>query len=436
MYNTLPTILTIIISAPQSSGAWIALCACTLLLIAIFATASLKSAVDNISEAEARILHNRKSEHEQLIYKFYKRKEKVKASLSAMETFLAIGFVLCVSSIVTFGIGILPQSTAIIQCIPPCNTEFVCFFVATAFAIVCAAIIPGRLLSENRKKKIIIKWGWLVDTITTIAGSISFLKFYSSRRDDCTSSQLSVSIGTSPAQIGEKDIIRNILQFGDIQVREIMTPRHDIVAVDNSAKFSVLKNKIIESNFSRIPVFEENTDNIFGIIYVKDLIRYNSRGDDFDWTRLVRRIKYVSENKKISDLLREFQQKKTHMAAVCDEYGGISGLITMQDILEKIVGEINDEFDNDSIDKMLHKVNDNYYVADGRITIDDFCRELHLESNYFDEAKGDAESLAGVLLEMRGEFPQPGEKIKFRSLTMSVEAFSGRRIEKIGVNIE
>ena len=361
---------------------------------------------------------------------------RVRASLSAASAFCALMTVMCAASLVRCTSVGYDGGFAMVDFSDSPVTGFVLFFISIAFILVIAAMVPARMMDDDRRESFYSNHNLLVKVVCALTGWMSFGKAYAVHNEDDTGEHLSVAIGSSPEQnVGNGAMIRNILQFGDIEVREIMTPRHEIVAIGRGEPFSKLKAKILDSNYSRIPVYESSTDNIYGIIYVKDLIKYISKGDDFAWTTLVKGIKYVPENKKISDLLKEFQQNKNHMAAVSDEYGGISGLITMQDILEQIVGEISDEFDTDD-DQLFRKVNDNYYIFDGRITIDDFCRELGLESEDFDDEKGDAESLAGLLLELRGEFPVKGEKIEFHDLTFSVESFTGRRIEKIGVRIE
>ncbi|MCR5454839.1 MAG: CBS domain-containing protein [Bacteroidales bacterium] len=354
-----------------------------------------------------------------------------KTCLNTSAAFCALLAVICAASLVSCSEVGYDGGFAVVDFGDSPVTGFVLFFIIIAFVLVVAAMVPARLIADETREKLLVKYNWLVKTACALTGWMSFCKSYAAKQED----DVSVAIGSSSEQgVGNGAMIRNILQFGDIEVREIMTPRHEIVAIGKDEPFSKLKAKILESNYSRIPVFESSTDNIFGIIYVKDLIKYISRSDDFAWTTLIKAINYVPENKKISDLLKEFQQNKNHMAAVSDEYGGISGLVTMQDILEQIVGEISDEFDTDD-DKLFRKVNDNFYIFDGRITIDDFCRELGLEEDCFDEAKGDAESLAGLLLEIRGEFPALGEKIEYQNLTFTVESFTGRRIEKIGVRI-
>ncbi len=415
---------------PVDPLVWIPVAAAAMALAMLMLLSMLRSAVHSITESESRKLHRSKDQRLQKAYKFYQRKEKVKASLATAETLLALCAVLSLTSLISG--NNLYEGGALLVFDDPAWPSYMAFFVLLAFVLVIMAVVPGRMISEKRKLGMLLRLGWLVNTVQALTAPLSFCNSYSNSRSETSGSRLQVALGSDPPQTGEKDMIRNILQFGDIEVREIMTPRHDIVAVRKGDPFSAVKKAIEDSNFSRLPVCEDNPDTIFGIVYVKDLLPHVSDDDTFEWNKLIRRITYVSENKKISDLLKEFQQAKNHMAAVSDEYGGISGLITMQDILEKIVGETPDEFDEEDVN-MLQKVSDNFYIFDGRIMLDDFCREMGLETNYLDELKGDAESLAGLLLEIRGEFPAKEERIQCRDLTFSVESFSGRRIEKIGV---
>lgn len=241
--------------------------------------------------------------------------------------------------------------------------------------------------------------------------------------------------GAVISSVDDKEILHNILTFGDIEVKEIMTPRHEIYGIEKKENFFTLKKMITDGNYSRIPVYEDNIDNVFGIIYVKDLLKYIKENIDFNWTKLIRRIYFVPENKKISNLLHEFQTKKIHMAAVCDEYGGISGLITMEDILEEIVGEISDEFDSDELPD-FQKISENIILFNGKILLNDFYKAAKLPDTFFDPIKGDAESLAGVMLEIKGEFPKKGDNLEYKNLKFKIESFANRRIEKIRVQID
>lgn len=403
-----------------------------LVLTLLFCLSLSRSAISQLNITDAKILHKNKSK--QRLYTFYQRKDKIKASVSACEILLSLIFVFCSFSLIKSDYNVFNNIFPLFEFYGDSTFQYIITFVSIAFLLVITIEIPTRVYSETQKEKFLLKTSWLTDFVYAVFSPFVFVDAYSKSSKDSDNGEISNALNSGKTEIGEKEILRNILQFGDTQVKEIMTPRHNIVAVEKDANFDDLKKLITESNFSRIPVFEETPDNIFGIIYVKDLLKYISRDKNFDWRRLVRKISYVSENKKISDLLKVFRQKKIHMAAVSDEYGGISGLITMQDILEEIVGEINDEFD-ETPEVMFKKIDDSYYIFDGKIMLNDFYKALSLDEGFFDDVKGDAESLAGVLLELRGEFPAQGEKTSYKNLTFIVEAFNNRRIEKIGVKI-
>lgn len=233
----------------------------------------------------------------------------------------------------------------------------------------------------------------------------------------------------------EKNILKGIAKFADIEAREIMKVRMDIVAIDISTSFSDLIKTILDSGFSRIPVYEESVDNIKGIIYIKELLPYLNSPNDFDWTSLLRSPFYVPENKKINELLSEFRQKKIHLAIVIDEYGGTSGIITLEDVLEEIVGEISDEFDvlDDDID--FEKINNNTYIFAAKTSIIDFCKVFKIKDDIFYEVDGDFDSIAGLFLELYGNIPKKGTKVVHHNFTFTVEALDKRRIKNLKIEI-
>jgi gliding motility-associated protein GldE len=234
----------------------------------------------------------------------------------------------------------------------------------------------------------------------------------------------------------DRKIMKSITRFGDINAREIMSPRVDLTAIANSASYSKVQKLIIDSGYSRIPVYNDTPDTITGILYIKDLLPYLSENDTFDWVKLVRPPFFVPENKPINDLLQEFQDKKIHMAVVVDEYGGTSGIITLEDIIEEIVGEINDEFDIEAEDNFFSKIDDENYLFEGKTTINDMCRVLEIDDRIFDDAKGESESLAGLILELAGKMPAAGETFLFGDFTFRIEAADKRRLKKIKVTIQ
>lgn len=231
----------------------------------------------------------------------------------------------------------------------------------------------------------------------------------------------------------EKNMLEGIVRFGDETAKEVMTSRQDIVDLDFRTSFSDVLQCIVENNYSRIPVYQDSIDNIRGILYIKDLLPHLSKPATFRWQSLIRPPYFVPETKKIDDLLREFQENKVHIAIVVDEYGGTSGLITLEDILEEIVGEINDEYDEE--EKNYVRINANTYVFEGKTLLSDFFKILDLDDETFEEVEGDADSLAGLLLEIKGDFPELHERIDYNNFTFEVTELDGHRISKIKVII-
>ena len=231
----------------------------------------------------------------------------------------------------------------------------------------------------------------------------------------------------------DRKIMKSITRFGEINAREIMSPRVDLTAIDNSLPFSTVQKIIIDSGYSRIPVYNDTPDTITGILYIKDLLPFLSEADTFNWESLVRPPFFIPENKPINDLMQEFQEKKIHMAVVVDEYGGTSGIITLEDIIEEIVGEINDEFDVEAENTFFSRIDDQNYVFEGKTTINDMCRVLGIDDRIFDDAKGESESLAGLILELAGKMPATGETYSLGEFGFRVELADKRRIKKIKI---
>ena len=212
-----------------------------------------------------------------------------------------------------------------------------------------------------------------------------------------------------------------------------MTSRQDIVGLDIKSNYTEVLNCIVENNYSRIPVYQENGDNIRGILYIKDLLPHLTKPASFRWQSLMRPPYFVPETKKIDDLMREFQENKIHIAIVVDEFGGTSGLVTLEDILEEIVGEINDEYDEES--KLYSKLNYNTYIFEGKTLLTDFCKTLNVNDEEFADVEGDADTLAGLLLEIKGDFLSIHEKVDFKNYTFEIVGIEERRISRIKVTI-
>jgi gliding motility-associated protein GldE len=211
-----------------------------------------------------------------------------------------------------------------------------------------------------------------------------------------------------------------------------MIPRMDVFALSDEEKYSGVLSKIVKKGFSRIPVYNESIDTIIGVLYAKDLLPHLNK-KSFDWVKIIREPFYVPENKKLDDLLKEFQEKKIHLAIVVDEYGGTSGILSLEDIIEEIVGEISDEFDNEELN--YSKIDKYNYVFEGKISLKEFCQIIDIEEDVIEEEKGEAETLAGFLLEINGKFPHKNSQLKFKFLTFTVEVVDKKRIKQIKVNI-
>lgn len=255
-----------------------------------------------------------------------------------------------------------------------------------------------------------------------------------SKKSNITVSQLSQALeltDENDTTDEEQQLLQGIVSFGNTHTKNVMRNRTDVFALDETLAFKEIIPQVIEHGYSRIPCYKESIDQITGVLYVKDLLPYIDR-KNYDWTKLLREVYFVPENKKLDDLLQEFQEKKKHIAIVVDEYGGTSGLISLEDIIEEIVGDISDEFDEE--DLVYSKLDDKNYIFEGKTQLKDFYRVLDLEEediDVFDSAKGESETLAGFLLEQTGYFPRKLDKIPFHNITFLVEVMDKKRIKQI-----
>jgi gliding motility-associated protein GldE len=232
---------------------------------------------------------------------------------------------------------------------------------------------------------------------------------------------------------GDRKILKDIIQLGSKDVKEIMQPRIDIVSFDESMRFDELLKKAVDCGFSRIPIFKDSLDNIIGILYTKDLIAYTDQGAAFAWKSLLHRVFYVPESKKTIDLLEEFREKKIHLAIVVDEFGSTSGIVSLEDIVEEILGEIRDELDEDTL--VYSKLDDQNYVFEGKVSLGDFCRITEVDPAVFQEQKGGSDTLGGFLTELSGRIPEKKEKLIFANLEFIIEVADKRMVKRVKVTI-
>jgi gliding motility-associated protein GldE len=248
--------------------------------------------------------------------------------------------------------------------------------------------------------------------------------------------QLSQALGltsTEDTSSEEQKILEGIVSFGNTDTKQVMSPRIDIFAIEMEETFAEIYDKIVDKGYSRIPVYRESIDHIEGVLFVKDLIPHINK-KEFDWIKLIREPFFVPENKKLDDLLKEFQSKKSHLAIVVDEYGGTSGLVSLEDIIEEIVGDISDEFDDENLN--FSQIDDKNFLFEGKINLKDFYRIVDVDEEIFEISKGEAETLAGFILEILGNFPKKGQKIHFTNVHFTIEAVDKKRIKQLKVTLE
>jgi len=278
--------------------------------------------------------------------------------------------------------------------------------------------------------------GLLVKWSNSFEGKIEKRKSkYSQTNKDELDKAIELTLSIADKQNEEADILKSILTFNDVSVKQIMKSRVDVIAIDFEAKYNEVLKIIRDTGFSRIPVFKEDFDNIVGILYAKDLLVHLDKKKDFQWQKILRKnIFYVPEAKKINDLLKEFQIKHLHIAIVVDEYGGSSGIVTMEDIMEEVLGEIRDEFDpTNEFETVI--LDENNFVFEGKTLINDVCRTIGEDILVFDEIKGESDSIAGMILEITGELPKEGQELNHQQFKFKVLSVSNRRVEKIQLTI-
>ena len=313
----------------------------------------------------------------------------------------------------------------------------------TFFLLLFGEVLPKIYANRNNivfAQKVAVSISLLNKILSPISvpmrNSIHFIeKKLNVQKGNFSVNQLSQALeltSQSDTTDGEQKILEGIVTFGNTEVRQVMSPRIDVFSLNIEETFKEIMPKIIEKGYSRIPVYKENIDQIEGILFIKDLIPHIDN-DNFNWVELLREPFFVPENKKLDDLLKDFQSMKSHLAVVVDEYGGTSGIISLEDVLEEIVGDISDEFDDE--DLIYSQIDDNNFLFEGKISLKDFYRIIDVNEEEFERQKGEAETLAGFLLEISGNFPKKSQKITFHNLIFTIENVDKRRIKQIKVTL-
>ena len=419
---------------PISGSAAISLILIALLLISSALISGSEVAYFSLSPKDRQMLNSQKEKNSHFILHNLEHPEKLLATILVANNFVNVGIVILSSYTTNMLVDFSKAPTIgfIFQIV-----------VITFFLLLFGEVIP-KVYATRHSLRVARIMGLPLNILERICSPINAILIYSTsfvnkrmqkHSQNISVNELSQALElTADHEISEdKDILEGIVKFGNKNAVEIMRSRVDVEAVDIKDSLDKLVNLINETGYSRIPVYAESFDNIRGILYIKDLLPHINHRENFHWQSLIRPPFYVPETKKIDDLLGEFQKNKVHMAIVVDEYGGSSGIVTLEDILEEIVGDIADEFDEE--EHYFTKIDENKYLFDGKIMLNDFYKITGSDDHIFDEIKGDADTLAGLILELKGEIPALHEKIACLNYIFSIDAVDNRRIKKIKVEI-
>ncbi len=423
-------ILNIIIKS-LSTGFYIGLTGSLILLFSSALVSGSEVAFFSLSPEQKDKLKKSETKKSGFILHLLKNHEKLLATILIANNFINIGIVILTSYILNlaFDFSASPVIGFIIQ-----------IGIITFILLLFGEIIPKVYASEFSVSfakftviPLMLSMKLFSPVSKVLINSTSIVNKRLKMKKNVSVEDLSDALELTEADIKQdKDILERIVIFGSIDVKEIMKPRVDVISADIHFSFNKLKSLIIESGFSRIPVYEDNFDNIKGILLIKDLLA-NINDEKYLWQEIIKPPFFVPETMKINDLLEEFREKKIHIAIVTDEYGGSSGIVTMEDIIEEIVGEISDETDEENL--LYEKIDAKNYIFDGKIQLNDFYKILDIKEDIFESIRGEADSLAGLILEKQGEIPKKGDEIIIGKYAFTIDAADNRKIKKIKLNI-
>ena len=415
-----------------SVGAIIAIVLAVLLLFASGFVSASEIAFFSLSPNDLSEIEEEEHSSDRRIMELLKDTERLLATILISNNFVNVTIImLCnffFASVIDFGQAVI--------------VEFLVITVVLTFLLLLFGEIMPKIYSEQHTLKFCRMAAPVVMVLKKVFAPLSSLLVRSSfivnkcvakRNYNISVDELSQALElTDKDEISEEsNILEGIIRFGGETAKEVMTPRLDMVDLEITSSFKEVLDCVVENAYSRIPVYEDSQDNIKGILYIKDLLPHLKKGEDFQWQSLIRPAYFVPETKMIDDLLRDFQANKIHIAIVVDEFGGTSGIVTMEDIIEEIVGEINDEYDEE--ERSYVKVNDHTYVFEAKTLLSDFYKVVKLDSDFFEDVEGDADTLAGLLLDIKGEFPKLHEKLEYEHIQFEVLEMDARRILKVKV---
>ena len=414
----------------------------SIILIALILSSALISGTEvaffSLSQTDLNELSNDQKE-ENIIVKLLERPRKLLATILITNNFINILIVLLFTSVTESLFSGFTYQLNLYLFIVPIRFLFEIILI-TFLILLFGEVLPKVYASRNalRFSKTMSKFIHVINILLTpfslplIALTKFIEKKLGSKNTNFSIETLSQALGLTSQGATTKEeqkILEGIVSFGNTETVQIMKPRIDLFALSDEETYEVVLEKILENGFSRNPVYKENVDNIIGVLYAKDLLAHLDK-KTLKWQELIREAFFVPENKKLDDLLSDFRGRKNHLAIVVDEYGGTSGLVTLEDVIEEIVGDINDEFDDDEL--TYSKIDVNNYIFEGKTSIKDFCRVFDDEDEeIFEEEKGESETIAGFILEISGKFPKKGEKINFKNYMFTIEALDKKRIKQV-----
>lgn len=424
----------------METGSWIAfngvtthtvvLCIVSLCLLMVSALVSgAETSFFSLSHNDVRRIRERRSASSEGVFKLLGNVELLLATILVVNNLVNICIVILTSNVIDATFTFLRFEFLFKSVL----VTFLLLLFGEILPKVFAQTVPVRFACFAARPLLVLRWIFYPLSYILVRTS-SRISEKAAHRSELSLDELADAVDmTQSSSPEEHEMLSGIVNFANTEVQEIMKPRVDITAIEITEGYEHVKRVIIESGFSRIPVYEDEVDNIRGTLYVKDLLPYINHGDDFAWQRLIRKAYFVPEHKKINDLLVEFQSNKVHMAIVVDEYGSTLGLVSLEDIIEEIVGEISDE--SDTVESFYTRLDAKNYLFDGKTHIGDFERVLELEEDLFSDVKGEAETLAGLMLELRRDFPRKGDSFTTHDIRFTVQEVEGHRIDKILVTL-
>ena len=404
-----------------------------LLLMMSGMMSSSEVAFFSLSPADLRDIKSRGTVSSESVIKLLKQSEELLATILVMNNLVNVAIVICTAEIMH---TMFQFNNATVEFLfTGVLSTFLLLFFGEILPKIVAQTMHIRIALAFAQPLMLLRWVVYPFSYILIRTSRRVSKFATPTTDNISIEELADAVDMTTEQDSEEQkILSGIVSITSREVEDIMRPRMDIMAVEQTMTFTEVKQVITETGYSRLPVYDEDLDHIKGVIFVKDLLEHISKGDDFGWQRLIRDPYFVPMHRKVNAVLEDFQKQRFHMAIVVDEYGATQGLISLEDILEEVVGEISDESDVE--ESFYRRLNENTYLFDGKTHIVDMLRVLDLDDDLFEDVQGRAETVAGLMLEIRRNFLKKGDEVKAHNIRFVVEAIEGRRIDKIKIILQ